>query len=37
LAAGLKRAGAAITGVDRLRFPAFTLHLEGQPELLKRD
>ncbi|OYV83011.1 MAG: hypothetical protein B7Z73_16575 [Planctomycetia bacterium 21-64-5] len=24
-------------GIDRQRYPTFTLHLEGQPEVLKRD
>jgi hypothetical protein len=34
---GKQRYGWEDAGVDRQRFPAFTLHLEGQPELLKRD
>jgi Sulfotransferase domain len=34
---GKHRYGWEDAGVDRQRYPAFTLHLEGQPELFKRD
>jgi hypothetical protein len=34
---GKHRYGWEDAGVDRERYPNFTLHLEGQPEILKRD
>lgn len=34
---GKQRYGWEDAGIDRQRYPAFTLHLEGQPEVLKRD